>query len=432
MDCLRNRLDIGRNMFAGNMPTQLWARKALPILVQRAQEGRTIRNTELSQEWERPPGSYMRFVLRNIVKTLADLEQQDDWGGGQIPHITSIVLNANGECSAPMCELLTGDPTQQPSPERLQAELDCSFNYEKWDAVLDALSLEKQDMLKGDIMTDNKPSKLRVSRAEASEKIHIQIEKGKELRKAEILSGDVISQKLSEDVFDELKRKTRKWTEYNQTLFGTLFDESPLPWSHGTATTSYTYKRALVFEISDHKDRISRWISDLESIYEQLFIYEELPNNTPQTTKNPTVNNENKKIFIGHGRSLVWRVLKDFIEGTLGLPYEEFNRVPTAGQFTGNRLKEMLDESCMAFLIMTGEDEQADGSLRARENVIHEAGLFQGRLGFEKAIILLEEGCTDFSNIHGLIHIPFPKGNIEAVFEKIRQVLQRESILDLE
>ena len=144
MRCLRNRLDIGRNMFAGNMPTQLWARKALPILVQRAQERQTIKNTELSQEWGRPPGSYMRFVLRNIVKTLAELEQGDDWEGGQIPHITSIVLNANGECSEPMCDLLTGNRRQQPSPERLNAELECSFNYEKWDAVLTELSLEKE------------------------------------------------------------------------------------------------------------------------------------------------------------------------------------------------------------------------------------------------------------------------------------------------
>jgi predicted nucleotide-binding protein len=34
-------------------------------------------------------------------------------------------------------------------------------------------------------------------------------------------------------------------------------------------------------------------------------------------------------------------------------------------------------------------------------NVIHEAGLFQGRLGFERAIILLEDGCEEFSNIQG-------------------------------
>ena len=177
-------------------------------------------------------------------------------------------------------------------------------------------------------MTDNKPSKLRVSRAEASEKIHIQIEKGKELLKAEILSADVFTQERSENIFEELKQKTRKWTDYNKTLFCTLFDESPLQRGHGSI--SVYISQSLSEDINDHKDRISRWISDLESIYEQLFIYEELPNNTPQTTNNDTVNNENKKIFIGHGGSLVWRELKDFIEGTLGLPYEEFNGVPTA------------------------------------------------------------------------------------------------------
>ena len=76
----------------------------------------------------------------------------------------------------------------------------------------------------------------------------------------------------------------------------------------------------------------------------------------------------------------------------------------------------MLEESCMAFLIMTGEDEQADGSLHARDNVIHEVGLFQGRLGFKRAIILLEKGCQEFSNIHGLGQIRFPEGEIEAAF----------------
>jgi len=63
-------------------------------------------------------------------------------------------------------------------------------------------------------------------------------------------------------------------------------------------------------------------------------------------------------------------------------------------------------------------------------NVIHEAGLFQGRLGFEKAILLLEKDCEEFSNIQGLGQIRFPKGNITAIFEEIRQVLEREGLLD--
>jgi predicted nucleotide-binding protein len=78
---------------------------------------------------------------------------------------------------------------------------------------------------------------------------------------------------------------------------------------------------------------------------------------------------------------------------------------------------------------MTAEDEQPDGRMRARENVVHEIGLFQGRLGFKRAIVLLEEGCEEFSNIHGIGQIRFPKGNIGAKFEEIRQVLERESQL---
>lgn len=268
-------------------------------------------------------------------------------------------------------------------------------------------------------MTDNTPSKLRVSRIEASEKISKQINIGKELLERQL---------FSEQEFDILKSDTKKWTDYNNTLFGTLFDKSPLPWWHGTPTV-YTISRILSKEISDRRKYISQWIDELESVYEQLEIYAELPSKTQQAMNADTMNNENKKIFIGHGRSHVWRELKDFIEDTLGLPYEEFNRISPAGRATSDRLKEMLEESCMAFLIMTGEDEQADGSLRARDNVIHEVGLFQGKLGFERAIILLEEGCEDFSNIHGITYIPFTKEKINTTFGEIIKVLKRESII---
>lgn len=62
-------------------------------------------------------------------------------------------------------------------------------------------------------------------------------------------------------------------------------------------------------------------------------------------------------------------------------------------------------------------------------NVVHEAGLFQGRLGFERAIVLLEDGCKPFSNIEGLGQIKFPKGNIAATYEEVRRILEREQLL---
>lgn len=126
---------------------------------------------------------------------------------------------------------------------------------------------------------------------------------------------------------------------------------------------------------------------------------------------------EGDMIFIGHGRSPAWKDLRDFIKNRLDLPVDEINRVAIAGATTVERLQEMLDSACFAFLVMTAEDEDSEGKARARQNVVHEVGLFQGRLGFKKAIIT------------GLSQIRFPKGNIGTKFEDIRRVLERERLI---
>jgi hypothetical protein len=122
--------------------------------------------------------------------------------------------------------------------------------------------------------------------------------------------------------------------------------------------------------------------------------------------------------FIGHGRSPIWRELKDFIEDRLGLPVDEFNSARRRNPHHGPAIG---DARC--------GDEHADDRLHARQNVVHEVGLFQGRLGFTRAIVLLEEGCEEFSNIHGLGQVRFPAGNISAKFEDVRAIFEREGLL---
>ena len=140
------------------------------------------------------------------------------------------------------------------------------------------------------------------------------------------------------------------------------------------------------------------------------------------------VRRHQRTVFIGHGHSPQWQSLRDFIETRLRLRWDEFNRVPIAGMTNPERLSQMLEDAGFAFLVMTAEDEQRDGQLRARMNVIHEAGLLQSRLGFRRAIVVLEEGCEEFSNMHGVGQIRFPPGNIGARFDDIRQILEREGI----
>jgi predicted nucleotide-binding protein len=97
-----------------------------------------------------------------------------------------------------------------------------------------------------------------------------------------------------------------------------------------------------------------------------------------------------------------------------------------AGHTIRDVLTDMLGKSLFACLVLTAEDEMADGTMRARQNVIHEAGLFQGRLGFNKAIILIEEGTEEFSNIQGVQQIRFSKGNVKETFGEVLATLRRE------
>jgi predicted nucleotide-binding protein len=131
-------------------------------------------------------------------------------------------------------------------------------------------------------------------------------------------------------------------------------------------------------------------------------------------------------IFIGHGRSQQWRDLKDHLHDKHEYQVEAYEIGARAGHAIRDILEDMLTKSSFALLVMTAEDETSDGTLRARQNVIHEIGLFQGRLGFSKSIVLLEEGTDEFSNIQGIDQIRFSKNNIRETFGDVLATLRRE------
>ncbi len=131
-------------------------------------------------------------------------------------------------------------------------------------------------------------------------------------------------------------------------------------------------------------------------------------------------------VFIGHGGSGVWRDLKDHLQDKHGYDVRAYEIGSRSGHSIRDILEEMLEESSCALLALTGEDETRDGKLLARQNVVHETGLFQGRLGFSRAIVLKEEGTEEFSNIAGVQQIRFSKGNIKETFGDVLAVLKRE------
>lgn len=131
-------------------------------------------------------------------------------------------------------------------------------------------------------------------------------------------------------------------------------------------------------------------------------------------------------IFIGHGHDTQWRDLKDHLHEQHGYEVEAYEVGARAGHTVRDILEEMLERSSFALLVMTAEDELKGGGMRARQNVVHEAGLFQGKLGFSRAVVLLEQDTEDFSNISGVHQLRFSKGRIKEVFGDVLAVLRRE------
>ena len=131
-------------------------------------------------------------------------------------------------------------------------------------------------------------------------------------------------------------------------------------------------------------------------------------------------------VFIGHGQSTQWRQLKDHLQDHHHIKVEAYEVGARAGHAIRDILEDMMDRSSFAALVLTAEDEMADGGYRARQNVIHETGLFQGKLGFTRAIVLLEEGTEEFSNINGIQQIRFSRGNIRETFGDVLATIKRE------
>ena len=134
-------------------------------------------------------------------------------------------------------------------------------------------------------------------------------------------------------------------------------------------------------------------------------------------------------VFIGHGRSKLWARLQVYLQDELELKTLSFESESHTSETIINILEDMLNKASYAILILTAEDETNDGKIRARQNVIHEAGLFQGRLGFNKVIILKQDKTDEFTNIAGLQYIPFSGDNIEQTFYELQRSFKKAGLI---
>lgn len=129
------------------------------------------------------------------------------------------------------------------------------------------------------------------------------------------------------------------------------------------------------------------------------------------------------RVFIGHGRDPQWQYLKMRLEND-GIRIAAFESEPRVSRLTLAVVDEMIRESDLGIIVMTGEDQLQDGTFRARENVIHEMGYCHGALGLDRTMVLLEEGVQEPSNIAGYTQIRFGRGRIVDAFDEVVEVIE--------
>ena len=133
------------------------------------------------------------------------------------------------------------------------------------------------------------------------------------------------------------------------------------------------------------------------------------------------------KVFIvhGHDEKAVYE-LKDYLQNTLKFAEPTvLSSVAGKSRTVIETFEEEAAQASLVFVLMTPDDAQGDGRLRARQNVVFELGYFLGRLGRRsgRTIVLLRGDVELPSDIRGMLYIRFDHG-ILAAGEEIRRAIE--------
>jgi predicted nucleotide-binding protein len=138
----------------------------------------------------------------------------------------------------------------------------------------------------------------------------------------------------------------------------------------------------------------------------------------------PPVQERQPRVFVTHGRSGDWREVQVFVERDQGLPTIELAQEPSLGMTVIEKLIANAGRCDSAVIVMTGDDIDVNGQARARENVMHEIGFFQGSYGRDRVCLLHEDGVSIPTNLSGVVYIPFPRGAVSAGFHVLARELK--------
>ena len=84
-------------------------------------------------------------------------------------------------------------------------------------------------------------------------------------------------------------------------------------------------------------------------------------------------------------------------------------------------LSKYLERCRLAVCVLTAENFTNDGR---NQSVIHEVVLFQGQRGFDRVVLLVQEGCDFVPQAAALYTIYFPHNRINRTFYQLAEIIE--------
>ncbi|HED38486.1 MAG TPA: hypothetical protein ENI76_09640 [Ignavibacteria bacterium] len=240
-------------------------------------------------------------------------------------------------------------------------------------------------------------------------KIIEQITQGKQLYSTDI---------QTEEQLKQIEKQFKLWNDYNQEFLKVSFN---------IASNEYLYRyknsgsmigvddvmRGANIHHPNHrlktiKQRIESKTNELESL---LLKADLIPSNfeTLPITNTKNAMKVNPIVFIIHGHDEEMKKSVQVFLNRARLDDIVLHERPDKNRTVIEKLIEEGASADFVIALLSPDDIQSDGTIRARQNVILEIGYFIGRLGREKVKILRRENTDIPSDLHGILYENFDK-----------------------
>jgi len=274
------------------------------------------------------------------------------------------------------------------------------------------------------------PAELLISRDEAKSKLQERIQKGLEIKQAQINSRDAL---------DVAKNEYSKWNSFNTELLKRIFTTEDLSdeYSRGIGIAFIAMREPSLGEkIADLYKKIDQEIHRIDSIIGRL---ELIPlsgavSSSETTTEEPTrTPTRTKKVFVVHGHDEIAKTNLEVFLHEIGLEPVVLHRQADEGLTIIEKFEKHSDVG-YAFILLTPDeiayikadegksDDERKKEFRARPNVIFEFGYFVGKLGRSRVCCLYTGDVSLPSNVSGMIYKKFTTNIDEVAYSIIKDL----------